>query len=106
MAGDAQAAAVAQASGAQNQLEQQQQQHQEALPSLLDLLSVHGARLTTAAQMLWAQVTPCACTAQNLQVQQVLMQLADAQLRDMILNRSTARSCLLFISCRFAQWYK
>jgi hypothetical protein len=34
-----------------------QQQQQEELPSLLQLVSLYGARLTTAAQMVWAQVS-------------------------------------------------
>jgi hypothetical protein len=38
---------------------QQQQQlvQQDELPSLLQLVSLYGARLTTAAQMVWAQVS-------------------------------------------------
>lgn len=35
---------------------QQQQQAAPQVPSLMELLSTHGARLTTAAQMVWAQV--------------------------------------------------
>jgi hypothetical protein len=36
---------------------QQQVVGQDELPSLLQLVSLYGARLTTAAQMVWAQVS-------------------------------------------------
>ncbi|KAF6258318.1 putative rRNA methylase-domain-containing protein [Scenedesmus sp. NREL 46B-D3] len=42
--------------GSSPQQQQQQQQQQQELPSLLQLVSLYGARLTTAAQMVWAQV--------------------------------------------------
>lgn len=47
-----------QAQGAIQPVQQQQQQQHRGpeVPSLLELLSNHGARLTTAAQMVWAQV--------------------------------------------------
>lgn len=35
---------------------QQQSSSSPEVPSILELLSTHGARLTTAAQMVWAQV--------------------------------------------------
>jgi hypothetical protein len=43
----------------QQQVEQHKQQrlHRPQMPTMMELLSVHGARLTTAAQMVWEQVS-------------------------------------------------
>jgi hypothetical protein len=47
----------------------QQQAQQEELPNLLQLVSLYGARLTTAAQMVWDQVSWQAALAPTWRLQ-------------------------------------